>query len=82
VAAANDLPALRRQYGKQVGYYGGVDKRAIAKGGQTIRHEIDCLKPVIDGGGFIPSCDHGVPHDVSWGNFVEYARLLAKVTGW
>lgn len=27
-------------------------------------------------------CDHGVPPDISWPNFVEYSRLLAELTGW
>ena len=26
--------------------------------------------------------DHGVPSDVSWPNFVQYTKLLAKATGW
>jgi uroporphyrinogen decarboxylase len=82
VAAGNDLPAIRKQYGKKMAFLGGVDKRAMAKGGKTIRDEIDRLKPVIDSGGYIPGCDHGVPADVSWPNFVEYCKLLAQVTGW
>lgn len=82
VAAGNDLPAYRREYGTKMAYAGGVDKRAMATGGETLRKEIDRLRPVIDAGGFIPSCDHGIPSDVSWPNFVEYCRLLAKATGW
>jgi hypothetical protein len=82
VAAGNDLPAYRRQFGAAMSFRGGVDKRAMAKGGAAIRAEIARLQPVIDAGGFIPSCDHGVPADVSWPNFVEYSRLLAQATGW
>lgn len=82
VAAGNDLPAYRRQFGTRMAYRGGVDKRAMAKGGGVIRAEIARLQPAIDAGGYIPSCDHGVPADVSWPNFVEYCRLLARVTGW
>ncbi len=82
VAAGNDLPAYSRKYGTKMAYRGGVDKRAMAKGGQAIRDEIDRLKPVIEAGGFIPSCDHGIPSDVSWPNFVNYCELLAKATGW
>jgi uroporphyrinogen decarboxylase len=59
-----------------------VDKRAIAKGGTAIENEIKRLEPVIRDGGFIPGCDHGVPHDVSWKDYVNYVRLLAKATGW
>ena len=82
VAAGNDLPAFRRQFGRNMAYTGGVDKRAMAKGGATIAAEIERLRPVIDAGGYVPGCDHGVPSDVSWPNYVEYVRLLAGATGW
>jgi uroporphyrinogen decarboxylase len=82
VAAGNDLPAYRRQHGTRMAYRGGVDKRAMAKGGAALRAEIDRLTPVIHAGGYIPSCDHGIPPDVSWPNFLEYGRLLAEATGW
>ena len=82
VAAGNDLAQYRREFGKSMGYRGGVDKRAIAKGGRVIEREIRRLQPVIDGGGYIPSCDHGVPPDVSWQDYLYYTKLLAKATGW
>jgi uroporphyrinogen decarboxylase len=82
VAAHNDLNEYRRLHGDKMAYQGGVDKRCMAKGGQTIRDEMKRLEPVIRSGGYIPSCDHGVPSDVSWPNFVEYGRLLAEATGW
>ena len=82
VAAGNDLPALRRRHGTAMAYCGGVDKRAIAKGGRVLRDEIERLAPVVQAGGYIPGCDHGVPADVPWDNYVEYCRLLARVTGW
>lgn len=82
VAAGNDLPAFRRQFGREMAYTGGIDKRAMAKGGAVIEAEIRRLQPVIDDGGYLPSCDHGVPADVSWPNYVEYVRLLAQATGW
>jgi uroporphyrinogen decarboxylase len=82
VAAGNDLNEFRRRHGRSIAYCGGVDKRAMAAGGQVIREEMDRLGPVIRDGGYIPSCDHGVPADVSWPNFLDYARLLAQMTGW
>jgi len=82
VAAGNDLPAFRRQYGKEMAYHGGVDKRCMAKGGEIIRHEIERLTPSVKSGGIIPGCDHGIPPDVSWPDMVAYARLLAHATGW
>jgi len=82
VAAGNDLPSYRQRWGTRMAWRGGIDKRAIARGGRAIRDEIDRVKPVIDAGGYIPGCDHGIPPDVSWPNFVEYCRLLAQATSW
>ena len=83
VAAGNDLPLYRRQYGRKLSYTGGIDKRAIAAGGDTMRAEVmRVVPPLLKEGGYIPSCDHGVPSDISWDNFVDYTRLLAQLTGW
>ncbi|MCL1857085.1 MAG: hypothetical protein FWF84_05555 [Kiritimatiellaeota bacterium] len=82
VAAGNDLVAFRREFGTAMAYRGGVDKRAMAKGGAVIEAEIDRLRPVIESGGFIPGCDHGVPADVHWDDYCYYVKLLAKATGW
>lgn len=82
VAAGNDINAFRRQFGRNMAYRGGVDKRAIAKGGRVIDAELERITPVIRDGGYIPSCDHGVPSDVSWPNFVYYTGCLARLTGW
>jgi len=81
-AAHNDLPALRRRFGRAMAYRGGVDKRAIARGAAALHDELERLEPVVRDGGYIPGCDHGVPPDISWPNFVAYARLLARMTGW
>lgn len=61
VAAGNDLPAYRRQYGNKIAFRGGVDKRNIARGGDDIKREMERLQPVIETGGYIPGCDHGIP---------------------
>jgi hypothetical protein len=63
-------------------YRGGVDKRLMAKGGRYIEAEIERLMPVIRDGGYIPGCDHGVPSDVAWPDYVYYVKLLARATGW
>lgn len=83
VAAGNDIVAYRRQYGEQMAFLGGIDKRALAAGGEVMRTEVmRVVPPLLEGGGFIPGCDHGVPADISWPNFIAYTRLLAQLTGW
>jgi len=83
VAAENDIVDFRRQFGRRMAYQGGIDKRAIARGGDVLRDELHrVIPPLLEDGGYIPGCDHGVPPDISWPNFIEYARLLAQMTGW
>lgn len=82
VAAGNDILKFRQLFGKHMAFRGGVDKRLIAKGGAAIEGEIKRLLPLIRDGGYIPGCDHGVPADVSWPDFVYYTKLLAQATGW
>ncbi|KKM16217.1 hypothetical protein LCGC14_1688100, partial [marine sediment metagenome] len=48
----------------------------------VIRNELKRIEPVVKDGGFIPSCDHAIPSDVSWADFLDYSRLLAEMTGW
>ena len=83
VAAGNDIIAFRRQFGDRMAYHGGIDKRALAAGGVTMGREIKrVVPPMIETGGYIPGCDHGVPADISWPNFTEYTRQLADRCGW
>ncbi len=82
IAAGNDVTELRRRFGKEIALEGGVDKRAIARGGEAIWNELGRLDSVIREGGLIPTCDHAVPADVSWPSYLEYVRVLAEKTGW
>lgn len=82
VAAGNDINQYRRVFKRRIAYRGGVDKRCMAKGGRIIEEELARIAPVVRDGGFIPSCDHGVPSDISWPDFIHYGRGLAELTGW
>jgi hypothetical protein len=82
VAAGNDINAMRAEFGNKMAYRGGVDKRAIAAGGDVLAAELERIRPVVADGGYIPGCDHGVPPDISWPNFQDYCLQLAEMTGW
>ena len=82
VAAGNDINAMRAEFGKKVSFRGGVDKRAMAAGGDVLKAELERVRPVVEDGGYIPCCDHGIPPDVSWQNFQDYSLQLAELTGW
>lgn len=82
VAAGNDINLFRARFGRRMAFRGGIDKRAMAKGNGAIEREMARVAPVIQDGGYIPGCDHGVPPDVSWPDYVRYTGLLARATGW
>lgn len=83
VAAHNDIVKYRKMFGKRMAYNGGIDKRAIAAGGDILKREVlRVVPPLLQEGGFIPGCDHGVPPDISLANYTEYTRMLAELTGW
>ena len=78
--AANMSPTwLRKEYGKQIRLWGGVDKREIAKGPKAIDKHLLQLAPLIEDGGFIPSVDHSVPPDISLMNFQHYCQAKRKL---
>ena len=81
VAAGMDVLALREQYGRQIGMMGGFDKRILAAGRGAIRAEVERLRPVIEEGGYVPSCDHGVPPDVPWDHYKYFVDCLKTVYG-
>lgn len=83
VAAYNDIVEYRQQYGTQLAFRQGIDKRAIAAGGDELRSEVmRVVPPLLEEGGVIAGIDHGIPPDISWPNMVEFVRLLAELTGW
>lgn len=83
IAAGNAPLELREKFGRDIAFIGGIDKRKIAKGGWELEEELNRFVPfMLRQGGYIPSCDHAIPPDISWENFLRYARLLAKYTGW
>ena len=82
VAAGNDINIYRKRFGQSMAFRQGIDKRAIAQGRQAIDEELYRIEPVVRDGGYIPGCDHGVPFDISWANFLYYSECLARITGW
>ena len=81
VAAGMDVVELRAEYGKSVGMIGGFDKRILASDKKAIKAELERIRPVIEGGGYMPDCDHSVPTDVSWENICCYVETLKGMYG-
>ena len=80
IAAGMDPLAVRAKYGKSLALIGGIDKRAMAAGRAAIDREVYPKVPrLIESGGFIPTCDHAVPPDVSLGDYEYYLGLIHKI---
>ena len=81
VAAGMDVTAVRRRYGKQVGFFGGIDKQVLASTPEEIRHTVEpILRECFRTGGFIPACDHAIPPDVSLSNYRCYRELVHEMS--
>jgi uroporphyrinogen decarboxylase len=79
-AAGNDVVEYRRKYGKDLRMMGGMDKRVLARGDKAeIQAMVERVTPLIQEGGYVPTVDHGIPHDVSLESFLFYRRLLSEV---
>lgn len=58
---------------------GGIDKRILAAGKDQIDRELDRIMPVMKRrGGYIPTCDHGVPEEVSFENYMHYRKCMKE----
>lgn len=74
VAAGCDVVEIGKQYPELV-MTGGFDKRVMAEGPDAIDREIDRIFPVMrERGGYLPTCDHGVPEEVSYDNYLHYRK--------
>jgi hypothetical protein len=71
-----DVVKVREQYGRDLVIMGGIDKRSLVPGGETMRREVDRVMPLVEDGGYVPELDHSVPPDVSWPNFIEFVEYV------
>lgn len=58
---------------------GGIDKRVLAQDTDTIDRHLESTLPVMrKRGGYIPTCDHGVPPEVPWQNYLHYRKRCVE----
>jgi len=65
----------RKQFGRSLRLWGGVDKRLLSRGRDAVRQHLREFIPLIEEGGFIPTVDHTVPPEVSWDDFRSYMDM-------
>lgn len=79
IAAGNDVVAIATKYPDLV-MIGGIDKRVLAAGPEAIDDYLQGVIPfMVKRGGYIPTCDHGVPDNVSYANYMHYRRRIMEL---
>jgi uroporphyrinogen decarboxylase len=62
--------------------FGGIDKRVLAKGPKAIDEHLEYIIPAMRRrGGYIPTCDHGVPEEVSLASYRHYRKRCIDLGG-
>jgi len=72
VQAGMDVTKIRKEYGRELRMWFGVDKRAVAKGPAAIDAELERVRPLVAEGGYVPGMDHSFPPDISFDNYRYY----------
>ncbi len=81
VAAGNDVVEIGRQY-PALAIFGGIDKRVLAQGRQAIDRHLEYILPAMRArGGYIPTCDHGVPAEVPYQDYLYYRQRCLELGG-
>ena len=77
----NDAVDLRARFGRDLRMMGGFDTRILTRSGEEIEGEVRRLAPLVDEGGYLPTCDHYVPPDVPLAGYRRYVDLAHRVWG-
>ena len=81
VQAGMDINVLQAQYHGRAVWLGGIHKYRLTGGERAIIKELRRVEPAMQRGGYVPACDHNVPMDVSFENYLTYLRLRQEILG-
>ncbi|MCD6286699.1 MAG: hypothetical protein J7M39_12380 [Anaerolineae bacterium] len=79
VAAGCDVVRTAQEY-PDLAIFGGIDKRVLAQGRDAIDAMLERIIPAMrERGGYIPTCDHGVPEEVPYEDYLYYRRRVVEL---
>jgi len=79
VASGCDVVAIRQEH-PGLAMFGGIDKRILAESIQAIDREVERVLPAMrERGGYIPTCDHGVPEEVPYEFYLHYRKRCIEL---
>jgi hypothetical protein len=74
-----DPADYRKRFGKNLRFYGGIDKLEIAKGRAAIDAEIQKQLPLMREGGFVPLPDHLIVPGTTLADYQYYLEQMRKI---
>ncbi len=78
VASGCDVVEITSRYPWMIAS-GGIDKRVLSESFDTIDRYLEGILPAMrQRGGYIPTCDHGVPPEVPWQNYLHYRKRCVE----
>jgi hypothetical protein len=81
VASGCDVVQIGWEYPK-LAIFGGIDKRVLAQGKEAIERMLQRILPAMrERGGYIPTCDHGVPEEVPYEDYLYYRERCVELGG-
>lgn len=79
VQCGMDVLKVRKEYGRDLRIWFGVDKRAVVQGPEAIDAELKRVAPLVLEGGYVPATDHSFPPDVSFANYCYFMEKLLSI---
>ena len=79
--AGMDVVQVRKEFGRDLRMWFGIDKRALVEGPAAIDAELARVRPLVEEGGYVAGLDHGIPPDVSFANYCYYLEHLREMVG-
>ena len=83
VKAGMDLPELKKEFGTDLAFMGGIDVRAITDPDPSVleREIASKITAARVGGGYIYHSDHSIPNNVSFQQYCRVIDLVRKYGG-
>lgn len=78
INAGSHPEVLRKKY-PNLALIGGIDKKALIAGKDSIDKELSKLPALIELGGYIPAVDHRIPPDVTLENYKYYVEKKKEI---
>ena len=79
VASGCDVVEIAKAYPNLI-MSGGIDKRVLAAGKDAIEAHLQHIMPfMVERGGYYPTCDHGVPVEVRFEDYLYYRRRVCEM---